>query len=116
MEFGASDSDGVHFVIRDDDAFWILVGVEFAVDREAGARCRGGDQVDDHAIADQRCGAPVLTDEREQAVLDLVPLCAAATYAERSNAQEPYGSCLKDDGGPIGIGFQKQMPNHPKLL
>src|SRR6202040_4111565 len=77
VEFGASDSDGVHFVIRDDDAFWILVGVEFAVDREAGARCRGGDQVDDHAIADQRCGAPVLTDEREQAVLDLVPLAGA---------------------------------------
>jgi hypothetical protein len=43
----------------------------------------------------------------EQAVLDLVPLCAAATYAERSNAQEPYGSCLKDDGWLIGVDFQE---------
>ena len=44
MEFGTCDGDGVHFVIRDDDAFWILVGVELAVYREAGARVRGGDQ------------------------------------------------------------------------
>jgi hypothetical protein len=40
-------------------------------------------------------------------MLDLVPLCAAETYAERSNAQEPYGSCSKDDGGPIGVDFQE---------
>jgi len=35
------------------------------------------DQIDDHLIADQRLGAPVQGDEREQAMLDLVPLRGA---------------------------------------
>jgi hypothetical protein len=38
VEFGACDCDGGHFGIRDDDAFWILVGIELAMDREAGRR------------------------------------------------------------------------------
>ena len=25
-----------------------------------------------------------------------------------------YGSCLRDDGGPIGIGFQKPVSNQPQ--
>ena len=25
-------------------------------------------------------------------------------------------SCAKDEGGPLGIGFQEQTPNHSKLL
>jgi hypothetical protein len=29
---------------------------------------------------------------------------------------QPYGSCLRDDGRPIGIGFQKPVSNHPKRL
>ena len=37
----------------------------------------GRDQLDDHAIADERLGAPVLADEGEEAVLDLVPLAGA---------------------------------------
>jgi len=99
VEFGASDGDGVHFVIRDDDAFWILVGVEFAVDREAGARCRGGDQVDDHAIADQRSSAPVLTDEREQAVFDLVPLAGAwRKVADGDVDAELVGQAYQEEG------------------
>jgi hypothetical protein len=42
--------------------------------------------------------------------------CAVETYARRGNDLKiAYGSCLKDDGRPIGIGFQKQVSNHPKL-
>ena len=37
----------------------------------------GGDQFDDDLMADERFAAPVLRDEREQAVLDLVPLAGA---------------------------------------
>jgi hypothetical protein len=25
-------------------------------------------------------------------------------------------SCVKDEGRPLGIGFQERVPNHPKLL
>ena len=25
-------------------------------------------------------------------------------------------SCVKDEGGPLGIGFQERVPNHSKLL
>jgi len=43
-------------------------------------------------MADQRLAAPVSGDERKQAVLDLVPLCAAETWEERSDDLESHGS------------------------
>src|SRR5207302_10629635 len=55
----------------------IEVVVDLAADGEA-CLCGGcGNQIDDDAIADERLGAPVLTDEGEQAVLNLVPLAGA---------------------------------------
>jgi hypothetical protein len=27
-----------------------------------------------------------------------------------------WTSCVKDEGWPLGIGFQEQIPNHSKLL
>jgi hypothetical protein len=87
VEISAFDVDACHFGFRDDDAFGITVVIEFAVDLQAGFCGCGGDQINDHAMADQGFRAPVLGDEREQTVLDLVPLCAAETYEERSNAQ-----------------------------
>ena len=57
--------------------FGIEVGVEFAADRQAGVGRGGADQIDDDAIADQRLGTPVHADEREQAMLDLVPFAGA---------------------------------------
>ena len=77
MEVGTFDVDGLHFFVRDDDGLWISVGVEFAMDGETGASGGGGDQVDDYAIAGQRFGAPILGDEGEQTVLDLIPLVGA---------------------------------------
>src|SRR5207253_7713355 len=77
MEIVASDVDSRHFGVGDDDALWIEVVVDLAADGEARL-CGGcGNQIDDDAIADERLGAPVLTDEGEQAVLDLVPLACA---------------------------------------
>jgi hypothetical protein len=77
VEVGVFDVDGVHFIVGDDDGLWVSVGVEFAMDGETGASGGGGDQVDDYAIAGQRLGAPILGDEREQTVLDLIPLAGA---------------------------------------
>ena len=74
MEVVTRDVDRRHFLVADHDALGIDVGVEFAVHLQAGARCRAGDQLDDGLVADQRPGPPVLADEGEQPVLDLVPL------------------------------------------
>jgi len=59
--------------VRHDDSLGIGVAVQFAADGKAGLGRRGADQVDDHAIADERLSFPVHGDEREKAVLDLVP-------------------------------------------
>src|SRR6266446_10459258 len=66
-----------HVCIRYDNPAGVLAGVEFTMYRVAGFGCSGRDQLDDHAIADEWLGAPVLTDEGEEAVLDLVPLAGA---------------------------------------
>ena len=44
---------------------------------QTGAGCGRGDQLNDGLVADQRFGTPVLANEREQAVLNLVPLAGA---------------------------------------
>jgi len=54
---------------------------------EAGLGGGCGDQLDDHLITDERLAAPVAGDEREQAMLDLVPLARArqqATHGDRN--------------------------------
>ena len=48
-----------------------------AGDLQPGLGRRRRDQVDDHLVAHQRLAAPVLADEREEPVLDLVPFARA---------------------------------------
>jgi hypothetical protein len=59
------DVDAFHLLVRHDDPFGIGFSVEFASNRQAGLGRRRADQLDDDAIAEQRFGAPVLSDERE---------------------------------------------------
>ena len=87
MERVAGDVEGGHFGVADLEAFGVGVFVEFAANGETGFCRRRRDQFDDRRSAGQRTPAPVLRDVTEQAMLDLVPLCAAETYEERSNAQ-----------------------------
>ena len=77
VENGALDVEGLHLVVGHDDALGIGFVVEFASNGQAGVGGRRADQVDDDAIADERFGAPVLGDEREQAMLDLVPFAGS---------------------------------------
>ena len=77
MEFGAFDVDSGHLGVGDDNAFGVLASVEFAAHGEAGFGGGGRDQLDNHTIADEGLGAPVLADEGEEAVLDFVPLAGA---------------------------------------
>jgi hypothetical protein len=75
VEFVAKNADGVDLVIGDFDACRIDVGINFGSHLEAGGG--GGDQLDDGLMTLEWFATPVLCDEREQAMLDPVPLAGA---------------------------------------
>ena len=57
------------------------MGLEVLVDHranfEAGGCCRRRDEVDDDLMGDERFSSPVLRDEGEEAVFNLVPFARA---------------------------------------
>src|SRR4030042_2091182 len=67
-------SDTPHLLIADGDLLGIMLRVEHATNLQAGRRARVRDQVDDRGMGQQRPTPPALADEREQAMLDLIPL------------------------------------------
>src|SRR6266850_4648532 len=73
VELGTFNVDGGHLGIGYDNTAGVLAGVEFAAHGEAGFGGGGRDQLEDHAIADEWLGAPVLADEGEEPVLYFVP-------------------------------------------
>ena len=96
VERMAFDVDGGHLGIGDDDAFGVLGGVELAAHSKSSLGRGGRDQLDDHAIADEGLGTPVLADEREEAVLDFVPLAGArGQVADRDVEAEFVGQGLQ---------------------
>jgi len=79
VEVVAGEFDGFEFGVGDLDAGRIGVWIELATNLQACLSGGCGDQFDDDLVTDQRLAAPVSSNERKQAVLDLVPLCAAET-------------------------------------
>ena len=79
MEHIAADVEVFHLGVGDLDAFLIDPRVECALNFEPGLRRCGRDELDDGSVVSERPAAPVLGDAAEQAVFDLVPLCAAET-------------------------------------
>src|SRR5688500_20279791 len=77
MESMSLEIEGVHVGVGDLNAFRVGICIELAADGEAGFGGGRSDQLDDGLIADERPAAPVLGDEREEAVLDLVPFAGA---------------------------------------
>ena len=53
MEGIAADVGTFHFPIGYDDPLGIVGTVPFAADGQSGVGCRGADQIDDDAVADQ---------------------------------------------------------------
>ena len=53
---------------------WVLRRIQFAVHREPSVGSRLRNQIHDDGVGDQRAAAPVLGDEAEEPVLNLVPL------------------------------------------
>src|SRR5262245_36163017 len=64
----------LHGLLRDLDPCWVRVLIQLAYHRQARRGRRGGNQIDNHLVAYERLAAPVLADEGEQPMLDLVPL------------------------------------------
>src|SRR6478672_198972 len=96
VELGAFEVAGSHFCFRYDNAAGVLAGVEFTAHSEAGFGGSGRNQLDDHAIADERLGAPVLADEGEEAVFDFVPLAGAGRQVANDDVEaELVGQLLK---------------------
>lgn len=91
MEGLTREFDSSHLRIGDLDAFGICVFVEPGAYFEAGIGCGRGNQLDDRAMASQRLAAPIDRDEREQAMLDLVPFADAGQVADCNRQLELVG-------------------------
>ncbi len=92
MECIAANVETFHLGLGDLDAFLVDPRVEGALNFEPCLGACRRDEFDDGSVVCERPAAPVLRDAAEQAVLDLVPLCAAETCEERSNVPKSYGS------------------------
>ena len=77
MEGIALEIDAAQLLITDAVTFFIPFGVEAGRDGEAGFRFCVADQVDDGHTIEQRATSPVLGNETEHAMLDLIPLARA---------------------------------------
>src|ERR1039457_3316884 len=66
-----------HFLLRDFPARWILPTIQPTSDGQPFGRGRSGNQVHDRLVISQRLTPPVRRNEREEPVLDLVPLAGA---------------------------------------
>jgi hypothetical protein len=79
MERIAADVEAFQLGLGDLDAFLVDPCVECALNFEPGLGRSRRDELDDGSVVSERPAAPVLGDAAEQAVFDLVPLCAAET-------------------------------------
>ena len=50
----AGDAEVPHLFVGDRDALWTEIAVELATNPQSSPRLGGTDQIDDHAIADER--------------------------------------------------------------
>ena len=65
----------------------ILVRVQNTSHLEAGLGFRGGNEADDGGMREQRLALPVLRDEGEESMLDLVPLARSGWKMADGNGQ-----------------------------
>jgi hypothetical protein len=77
MKLVSSEMEFGHLLVGHLQPRRILVGVELAFHRQAGGGGSGCNKVDDDFMTDERLASPVLADEREQPMFDLVPLARA---------------------------------------
>src|ERR1035437_208387 len=104
VEFVAHDVHGSEFVVGYFDAGRVGHGIELATDLETGSGGGCGDQLHDPLMADERLSPPVAGDEREEAMLDLVPLAGAGRQVTDGDRDIEF----------VGQLLQLQLPQpHP---
>ena len=77
MERVSSKSEFGHLLVGNLDPCRVDIRVKAAFHGQTCLGSGGGNEVDDDFMTDQRFAPPVLADEREQSVFDLVPLAGA---------------------------------------
>ena len=85
VERVAGDIDGGQLSVGHFEPLAILSFIQFSPNFEAGVGSRCGDQLDDGAIAAQWLAAPVHRDEREETMLDFVPLARPGRQVANRN-------------------------------
>ena len=90
MEAMRREIDGGKLGVLDDDAGLVGIGIDLGANLEAGFGCGRCDQLDDDLVADQRFATPVLSDEGEETVLDLVPLAGAGRQVTDCNSKAEF--------------------------
>ena len=134
MEVSTSDIDHSHLGIGYGDAFWIALFVQLAADGQTSAGGCRRNKLNDHFVADQRFSAPVLADEREQAVLDLIPLAGAGRQVTDDNLKPDLvrkllqfplpqshpraiaAAAISRDQQPRGVGIARPAERLPQRL
>jgi hypothetical protein len=98
VESVRTEVDGCKLRVVDLDALGIFVCVKLRAHLQARIGGGGGDELNDGAIAAQRFASPVDGNEREEPVLDLVPLAGARRQmADGDGKFEFVGKLLKLD-------------------
>lgn len=85
-----------HLFIGNLATRWIGVGVELALHHEASLGRGGGDQGEDHRIAEQWLASPVLANPGKEAVFNLVPFARSwRKVADRDRSTRLIGQLLQ---------------------
>ena len=104
----ARDVDGLDLGVFDLDLVRVGPLIKPGIHLKPGAVRGAGDEVDDRLERDQRLAAPVHRDEREQAVLDFVPLRGAGReVADLDLELGLVGELLQlhlPQPGPVAVG------------
>src|SRR6266566_5169742 len=96
VEIVSPNVDGVHLGVANLDAGGIGVGIDLALHLQSGVGCGGGDELDDGLVADERPRPPILGDEREETMLDLVPFAGTGRQmADGDDKPELVGQVLQ---------------------
>ncbi len=89
-------------LVRDSAARRVDAVIKSTAHGESRLRGRSGDQVDDDLMGDERLAAPILRDEGEQAVLDLVPLAGSRRQMTNGDGETDLVSLTALIEGPGG--------------
>ena len=77
MEFFSLKLKLRHLLVGNLEAPLVGICVDLAFYGQARRRCGGGDEVDDDLVANEWLATPVLADEGEKTVFDLVPFAGS---------------------------------------